>query len=116
MVEIDLRYLSPNGTSRDAAARFAGEILMALADKPPSSAVRLDLTAMLDPGRAWIDELLNRRVVPYCRERGIRLTVFVAYQFVHEQLARCLDPPAGTLVDIRLAQGHRAATRQRLVR
>lgn len=112
MVElVELRYPSPNGTSRDTAARFAGDALRALIERPGSPALRLDLTAMLDPGRAWIDELLNRRVVPYCRERGIPIAVLVGNRFAQEQLAKSIDPHARKLVDIQLVERNHAPTR-----
>lgn len=114
MVElVELRYPSPNGTSRVTAARFADEVLTALMGKPGSLALRLDLTMMLDPARAWIDELLNRRLVPYCLERGVPIAILVGNRFAREQLARSIEPQAGRLVDIRLVAQPRVATRER---
>lgn len=57
---------------------------------------------MLDPGRAWLDELLNRHVGPYCRTRGIAITVLVRDEFAREQFHRAVAPQAQTKIDVRV--------------
>lgn len=69
--------------------------------------MRLDLSAMLDPGRAWLDELLNRQLVPYCRTRGIPITVLVGSDFAREQLDRTVDQHGAKLVEVKVVGSRR---------
>jgi hypothetical protein len=68
---------------------------------------------MIDLRRTWMDQLLNRRLSPYCRERGIPTSVPVGSRFAQEQLGSSLDPTTGRLVLIQLVERGRAATRER---
>lgn len=99
---VERRYPSPHGTRRDAAARFARGTLEMLSERSRPTALRLDLSAMLDPGRAWLDELLNRQLVPYCRARGIRITVLVGSGFARDHLDRTVDQHGAKLVGVRM--------------
>lgn len=110
---VERRYPSPNGTSRETAARFAHATLEVLSERRGPTALRLDLSAMLDPGRAWLDELLNRQLLPYCRTRGIPITVLVGSDFARDQLQRTVDQQAATLVEVNLVGGVVPAARRR---
>lgn len=82
---------------------------MALNERRGGMALRLDLTTMVDPGHAWVDELLNLRLVPHCRARGIPITVVVGTPFAQHQLLNGMDLHARHLVDVHLVARESAA-------
>jgi len=108
---VEVRCEASAGTTRDAARRLATRAQKALAARPGAPALRLDLTPMLDPGHAWVDELLNRQLAPYCAERGIPITIWVGTDFAEEQLTRGLTATSRSLIRIWRVEARRGRPR-----